>query len=88
MMNTKDDISAQCYLNRTFVIDLDCWFTHPDPNVEQFHVNINGSSMFFCESEVKVDTANRDASLRDRDSGMLPIGIPVIPTIVPCTDCD
>ncbi|KAJ3575261.1 hypothetical protein NPX13_g4090 [Xylaria arbuscula] len=92
MMSSNDGIGAQCYLNRTFVVDLDCWFTHPDPLVEQFNVNINGSSMFFCKSDVEADAVlhGRDGLLRERDDGMLPIGIPVVsPTMPPCLNgCD
>ncbi|KAI1358165.1 hypothetical protein F5Y08DRAFT_351159 [Xylaria arbuscula] len=92
MMSSDEGIGAQCYLNRTFVVDLDCWFTHPDPLVEQFNVNINGSSMFFCESDVEADAVlhGRGGLLRERDDGMLPIGIPVVPpTMPPCLNgCD
>ncbi|KAK5630108.1 hypothetical protein RRF57_005823 [Xylaria bambusicola] len=89
MASLNDGVSAQCYLNRTFVIDLDCWFTHADPRIDQFHVNINGSSMFFCESNLMVDadTYAGVKSLQGRESDMLPVGIPHLPPIVPCLGC-
>ncbi|KAI2626349.1 hypothetical protein GGS21DRAFT_546049 [Xylaria nigripes] len=54
MVNENNVTTGQCYENRTFVVDLDCWWRHPDSRVVQYHVNINGSSMFFYESDIEV----------------------------------
>ncbi|KAI0530005.1 hypothetical protein GGR58DRAFT_518808 [Xylaria digitata] len=74
MMNVNNKMSGQCYLNRTYILDLDCWFQHPDPLVEEFHVNINGSSMFFCQSDAEVndDGYSWDPLLRGRSIPLLP----------------
>ncbi len=81
MRNVDIGMSGQCFLNRTFIFDLDCWFTHPDSSVEQFHVNINGSSMFFYESDIEVseDIYSWDKSLQGRDIAILHPKIPVNP---------
>ncbi|KAI0505122.1 hypothetical protein F5B22DRAFT_538314 [Xylaria bambusicola] len=90
MVNHNNEVSAQCYLNRTFIIDLDCWFTHNDPRIDQFHVNINGSSMFFCESNqaMNADTYGSVELLQRRDSDMLVAEIPGLPPIIPCLGCE
>ncbi|KAI0970458.1 hypothetical protein F4678DRAFT_480643 [Xylaria arbuscula] len=77
MTNVNNDLSGQCYLNRTFVLNLDCWFSHPDARVEQFHVGINGSSMFFCETDIEVeDIFAYSKSLQVTDTALLPPNIP------------
>ncbi|KAI1176181.1 hypothetical protein F4777DRAFT_578231 [Nemania sp. FL0916] len=55
IIDANNTRSGQCHLNRTFVFDLDCWYDFGDVRVPQFHVNVNGSSMFFCESEIDVN---------------------------------
>ncbi|KAI1402310.1 hypothetical protein F4819DRAFT_485773 [Hypoxylon fuscum] len=39
--------TGQCYLNRTFLYDLDC-------TTQNERVYLSGSSMFFCESEIEL----------------------------------
>ncbi|KAJ8130236.1 hypothetical protein O1611_g3392 [Lasiodiplodia mahajangana] len=51
----KNEKSGQCFLNRTFIFDLDCWVQPPDPNLAELNVKVNGSSMFFYESDIEVD---------------------------------
>ncbi|KAI0412556.1 hypothetical protein F5X98DRAFT_379599 [Xylaria grammica] len=73
MTNVNNDLSGQCGLNRTFIIDLDCWFSHPDPHVEQFHVSINGSSTFFCHTDIEVeDIFGWDKSLQASTAAIFP----------------
>ncbi|KAI1761626.1 hypothetical protein GGR53DRAFT_19242 [Hypoxylon sp. FL1150] len=47
MVDLEDKKSGQCYLNRTFVHDLDC------PN-DEGRVILSGSSMFFCSSDISI----------------------------------
>ncbi|KAI0192995.1 hypothetical protein EV127DRAFT_510231 [Xylaria flabelliformis] len=54
MVDVNNDTSGQCYLNRSVIFDLDCWYQHADPSITQLHVNINGSSMFFYESDIEM----------------------------------
>ncbi|KAI0411719.1 hypothetical protein F5X98DRAFT_380485 [Xylaria grammica] len=83
MRNIDNEISGQCHLNRTHILDLDCWFRHPDSRIKEFQVSINGSSMFFCESdlEMKEDGYSWDPFLQGSDD--LPLvhrpWIPIIP---------
>ncbi|KAI1307720.1 hypothetical protein F5Y03DRAFT_393783 [Xylaria venustula] len=77
MTNVNNDLSGQCYLNRTFIFDLDCWFSHPDARVEQLHVSINGSSMFFYETDIEVeDIFAYSKSLQVTDTAILPRSVP------------
>ncbi|KAI1820147.1 hypothetical protein F4861DRAFT_543219 [Xylaria intraflava] len=55
MVDDDNEVTGLCFEDRTFILDLDCWYRHPDPRVVQYHVNINGSSMFFYESDIEVD---------------------------------
>ncbi|KAI0818320.1 hypothetical protein GGR55DRAFT_694537 [Xylaria sp. FL0064] len=81
MRNANGEESGQCWLNRTYVFEFDCWYTHPDPRVEQWHVNLNGSTMFFCESEIHApDIYPWAKSLQGRDPVILP---PTISAISP-----
>ncbi|GAP91515.1 hypothetical protein SAMD00023353_3101250 [Rosellinia necatrix] len=81
MTDATGEQSARCHLNRTFIIGLDCWFQHPDPKIKQFNVNVNGSSMFFCESDIEV---NEDVDGWDMLSGHVSVnlltGLPPVPT--------
>ncbi|TGJ87153.1 hypothetical protein E0Z10_g1634 [Xylaria hypoxylon] len=81
MKNVDNETSGQCHLNRTYILDLDCWFDHPDPRVVEFHVSINGSSMFFCESDIEMDDDGYswDPLLQGRNIPLLPPNIPIIP---------
>ncbi|KAI1437648.1 hypothetical protein GGR50DRAFT_52197 [Xylaria sp. CBS 124048] len=67
MVNGHGNVTGQCHENRTFIIDLDCWYRHPDPRVTQYHVNINGSSMFFCESDIVIDGVGDGPDANDTD---------------------
>ncbi|KAI0449766.1 hypothetical protein F5B21DRAFT_508831 [Xylaria acuta] len=80
MIDADNNTSGQCYVNRTVILDLDCWFQHPDPNIVQFHININGSSMFFYESDI--ETSEEGHSWKDMLRG--PVS-PTLPTPVPLT---
>ncbi|KAI1151713.1 hypothetical protein F4825DRAFT_451221 [Nemania diffusa] len=82
MIDANNEKSGQCYLNRTFVLDLDCWMQPPDPSIELFHVNVNGSSMFFYESDIEVneETFAWNSALSDHQDAMLRHKIPVAPT--------
>jgi hypothetical protein len=53
MVDTEDVKTGQCHLNRSFILDMDCWMDDPGSSQETIHINVNGSSMFFCESEFK-----------------------------------
>ncbi|KAI0424456.1 hypothetical protein F5Y09DRAFT_335744 [Xylaria sp. FL1042] len=79
MTNINGEVSAQCSLNRTYVFELDCWLNHPDLRVEQWHVNMNGSTMFFCESDIGVtDIYPWGEPIQDRGTVILPPTIPAI----------
>ncbi|KAI1773481.1 hypothetical protein F4818DRAFT_452954 [Hypoxylon cercidicola] len=47
MVDVNGDKSGQCYLNRSFVYDLDC-------STQNEQVHLLGSSMFFCESDIEL----------------------------------
>ncbi|KAI1752021.1 hypothetical protein F4782DRAFT_530965 [Xylaria castorea] len=79
MIDANNNTSGQCYLNRSVIFDLDCWYQHPDPSIMQFHVNINGSSMFFYESNIEVseEVHSWKDMLRGRASPFLPTPVPL-----------
>ncbi|KAI0437140.1 hypothetical protein F4803DRAFT_556320 [Xylaria telfairii] len=54
MIDANNRTSGQCYVNRSVIIGLGCWFQHSDPSIIEVEVSINGSSMFFYESDIKV----------------------------------
>ncbi|KAI0468768.1 hypothetical protein F4859DRAFT_524306 [Xylaria cf. heliscus] len=81
MIDSNNNTSGQCYLNRTIIFDLDCWFQHPDPSILQFHVNVNGSSMFFYESDIELgeDIHTWKDMLRGPAIPLSPTPLPTIP---------
>ncbi|KAI3323472.1 hypothetical protein HD806DRAFT_535298 [Xylariaceae sp. AK1471] len=68
MVNVKNEKTGQCHLNRSFLIDLDCWMDQPNPKHEPIHISINGSSMFFCESDIQVSKFDSSWDQLSQDS--------------------
>ncbi|KAI1142466.1 hypothetical protein F5Y05DRAFT_409612 [Hypoxylon sp. FL0543] len=45
LVNLVDAKTGQCYVNRTFIYDMDC-------HLDDHHIILKGSSMFFCQSDI------------------------------------
>jgi hypothetical protein len=56
MVDIHDVKTGQCYVNRTLVMDMDCWvlIDNNDPPKGLDRVRVSGASMFFCESDIEV----------------------------------
>ncbi|KAH8156684.1 hypothetical protein CIB48_g11562 [Xylaria polymorpha] len=81
MIDASNNTSGQCYVNRTVIFGLDCWFQHPDPSIVQFQISVNGSSMLFYESDIEVseDVHSWKDMLQGPVSPLLPTPIPLSP---------